>query len=58
MMFKMKKNIVVSLAAFMAAGSIMTVDAHAESDLPMYFDFGDTVHNESTGLGINLEESH
>jgi hypothetical protein len=49
LMFKMKKNIVVALAAFMAAGSIMTVDAHAESDLPMYFDFGDTVLNVEAG---------
>jgi len=44
-----KKNIIVTLAAFLSAGAMMTVNAHAESDLPMYFDFGDTVIDMDAG---------
>ena len=45
----MKKNLITALGTFLVAGSLMTVDVHAESDLPLYFDFGDTVINMDAG---------
>ncbi|WP_026654704.1 hypothetical protein [Butyrivibrio sp. AE3003] len=45
----MKKNLITALSTFLVAGSLMSVNAHAESDLPMYFDFGDTVINMNAG---------